>query len=120
MKQNITPEELDELSNKELKHKLAEWIVGKEYEKWSSVMTLNGKITNTDLEDQRMLLSIGQMIEFLSDNRQSKDKTWDLLEITQYADTDEWDVCTKGFPSPNHVELSVALWEKVKEVLEAE
>ena len=114
MKQRITKRQLKELSNDEIL-KLNNFMIGAGYYEDND---LHPTAQANSKRKVGMKLTIGRMIEFLADNRQNKDGTWELIEITQYADSNEWDVCTKGLPTPNYKELADALWEAVKEVLD--
>lgn len=106
MKQNITPEQLNELSDKGIEG-LRKWlskkygydVMNKDHTKWL----------------ESLLLSIGQMIEFLDEN--------DFLELIDYWGANiggyqnKWRVECKDSQF-NDNELCDALWEAVKEVLE--
>lgn len=96
MKQHITKEQLDELNDKE-KEKLRNW--------WFE------HIQRTIRQDFPTLLSIGQMIEFLDDN-----KMWLTIERLN----DGWGLFEDPRGRYDHVELCDALFEVVKEVLEDE
>jgi len=101
MKQNITQEQLDELTTRQRK-KLEDWVFE------NITKTVNKFIP---------LLSIGQMIEFLEDNKEggweiynlpvqiSNDKILGLFVVNNYG---------KYYRRP---ELCDAIWEAVKEVL---
>jgi hypothetical protein len=124
MKQNITVEQLNELSEKG-KEELDKWCIK------------NGHITQEEKELFReispnkpsglLLLSIGQMIEFLDvndfyclnisrqikkDNKKMKKPQWGVFDIGTYFSDN---ITTNGFIK---LELCDALWEAVKEFLE--
>lgn len=91
MKQHITADQLNELSDK-AKEKLREW--------WSS--------------EGKPLLSIGQLIEFLDiyENNFEFEKMHGYWEIRRKLDLDYYQV------KETAQELCDALWQAVKEVLE--
>lgn len=90
MKQTITPEQLDELSEGGL-YKLRDWL--------ESINIIEGLPA-----DRKPLLSIGQMIEFLDGHgAQAQFKLG--IAIAKWSERDEPELCD-------------ALWEAVKEVLE--
>ena len=97
MKQNITPEQWDEITDKQKK-----------------------KLDNYG--DEELYLTIGQMIEFLSEEQDngSKKITWLMLSKGEH----QWYLGTFGNPLEDiegffidTPELCNALWEAVKEVL---
>lgn len=112
MKQNITSEQLNELSEKG-KDRLSEWWTSHYYGKelpenvecsaYDTEAYISSPLCEYGVEP---LLSIGQMIEFLSDH----DRDWHY-EIEQWGLND---VCEM----PDVEELCDSLWEAVKEVLE--
>lgn len=116
MRQHITEEQLNELSDSANK-KLRLWVYKKTYEP--------PEVSN----DESMLLSIGQMIEFLDEKRKT------ILFITKLECGHDNFVWSTGSMScmGNHTqdkteskrlheagkELCDALWEAVKEVLQS-
>lgn len=102
MKQHITEEQLNELSEKG-KERLRKWWKPKEYDLYmneegevSSVWCCEDDVTSTDMP----LLSIGQMIEFLNEYGEIYLGT---VKIITWEPTQE---------------LFDVLWQSVKEVLE--
>lgn len=119
MKQRITKEQLNELTDKEAKV-LAEWCHIKRYGKREIVEWENGEKTEMFFD----LLTIGQMIEFLnSPIDTSKKLQIDILD--EYHDSDEYYHCENQVMSNNvgvfwyGKELCDALWDTVKEVLKS-
>ena len=114
MKQHITIEQLNELSN-EGKEKLRKWCDKKDYIK-ADIMAL---ATNKPMP--LPLLNIGQMIEFLQGN---------LINIETIEQAGEVGECPPlkfmitssidSFDDQESLELCDALWEAVKEVLKRE
>lgn len=108
MKQHITAEQLNQLSDKG-KERLREWEISKNYtfDVWDSVREVK-------VAYEPKLLSIGQMSEFLDDH-------WDgETEIESgggnwYVNHRHWDHKT-GLISEE--ELADALWEACKEILD--
>lgn len=99
MKQNITPKQVEELSEKANK-KLIKWLKKNDY--YYLYATSEGRI-----------LSIGQMIEFLIDNR--------YYIILEQEDLNYKWVLTQNFVEGGYYEnkeLCDVLWEAVKEILE--
>ena len=92
MKQNITPDQLNELSDN----------AARKLHKWANNVESIGLGGN-------MLLSIGQMIEFLDENN-------DIWGIKQ-KENGAWKLEAPLFDF-NNKELCDALWSGVKEVLE--
>ena len=99
MKQHISVEQLNELSDKG-KEKLRKWVLEKRY-----YSTLN-PIRNKELP----LLSIGQMIEFLD----YRVKGWQYTNDPLGKYWTIWSSTDKKFESK---ELADALWEACKKVL---
>lgn len=102
MKQNITTEQIAELTEKE-KQKLSDWIFNR---------------IQPSVEPFVPLLSIGQMIEFL-DNSLPEVKGGDNPNIF-ISEGREWSVVfdlSRARKEYTAVELCDALWEAVKEVL---
>jgi hypothetical protein len=128
MKQRITAEQLNELSQKG-KDKLRDWWRPEEGDWYCHTKkTKQYTILNSNDSDWGMdyyqgdkprkkdlpLLSIGQMIEFLDDNNEkSIFFDWEkYLDVSVYPDGEiAFEITPKGFCD--------ALWEAVKEVLES-
>lgn len=117
MKQNITPEQLNELSDK-MKERLAqycgrhqEWLLAQELDD-STQWTKNVFLP---------LLSIGQMIEFLDEHGMydihnvSRDVRGRVWKIQMKSDQFYGDSNFEGY-----FELCDALWQAVKEILNEE
>ncbi len=104
MKQRITYEQLNELSQPQ-RQKLRKYLLGD----WSEPMKVahTGEMVTAQIPTEDYLLSIGQMIEFLS-SYQTIIISCD--DRTGFPHT--WLAC--GYDRP---ELCDALWEAVKEVL---
>jgi len=113
MKQYITPEQLNELSEKG-----KERLRGRIHQKWqdeAEALEPMVFVTTASPQDRDLLLSIGQMIEFLDEKN--------YLEIIDYGGVNiggyqnKWRVeCENSQISDN--ELCDALWEACKQVLE--
>ena len=109
MKQNITPEQLDELSNK-AKDKLNKWMQDHNYHSYKSVTTIattGETITGYVITP----LSIGQMIEFLENNTK--------YQFYIFRRTLDWKIIHEElqYGKTLNIKLCDALWEAVKEVL---
>lgn len=114
MKQNITIDQLDELSLTE-KEKLDSWSVARGY---TTILTTT-EGTNITLQYDSYL-SIGQMIEFLEDRAE-------INEVYYHRTSPYWIIALtnrsirKGknghWTTKHHHEFCDALWEAVKEVL---
>lgn len=109
MKQYITIDQLNELSEKG-KDNYAEWRTGIKNAKWSLIENI-ARVENV------MGPSIGEMIEFLSKNK-------DNYSFLAPVHGDCWSVITGDLygkelrnKSFNKEELCDALWEAVKEIL---
>jgi len=111
MKQHITPDQLNELSE-EAKKRLREWCNEKHWadldqqKYWLSTYDLGPDIERLFVNHGPLpLLSIGQMIEFLG-----------VPPILCWIEREGWNI---GFTVvENKSDLCDALWEAVKEVLE--
>ena len=100
MKQHITVEQLNKLSEKE-KDRAREWVIQK--------LETNPSWNNVPLNEESLLLSIGQMIEFLLEKNPHRNYWFQC----------QGEVCCWFHPiESKHKELVDALWEAVKEVLE--
>lgn len=112
MKQNITEEQLNELSQKQ-KLNLFTW--------WSSnyhlkpVPESQGKY----LYGNNMLLSIGQMIEFLNEHLKRNMFIYQVYKQTQVPLQTKWKVQNE-INEPSDIELCDTLWKAVKDILEKE
>ena len=122
MKQQINPKQLKELSKKG-KEKLREWCKKKNYcfEWWKGIYTKE-QLKSLPLEFSKSLdknkytdiplLSIGQMIDFLSEN--------DYINLQQFEAITGKSICTQFslFSSYRSSEFCDSLWDVVKTVLE--
>lgn len=118
MKQHITVEQLNELSDKN-KEKLWKWLGVKGYAwrggqtKWRFIC--DGGCDYPECQFQDPLLSIGQMIEFLGDDY------YKIIANDWRNDSFigiEWGTGIDDFKSPKPEELCDILWQAVKERLE--
>lgn len=116
MKQNITLEQLNELTEKQ-KKKLNKWSFEKKY----VTSAVSGVSGSTHLEMKYYsFLSIGQMIEFLADGRDYNhmpDMTIQFKEFSSSSLLDYGLLFRFGNEEKKHGELCDKLWEAVKEVL---
>jgi len=114
MKQHITPKQLNELSEKG-KSKLFVWLTKKGYHDGQCFMcgpdVHAGRRKTVD--KIKPLLSIGQMLEFLSDKNNVK------YPITIHERFLDWKVVSRGSNEvyTKGLELCDALWEAVKDIL---
>lgn len=128
MKQHITVNQLDELSERG-KERLRKWWKPKEGDQFVRYFKLDnsnrqetyyiswndGYEDNINDNDSLPLLSIGQMIEFLEEH--SKEGWENVIGIWENViGIDEYDVCL-DYRNSNQ-EFCDALWEAIKEVLE--
>lgn len=127
MKQHITPEQLNELSEKG-KERLKEWWIKDERSDMFEATIVvahpeyNTPISLSDMADRvgwytdkgcYPLLSSGQMIEFLDEHSKSGHDYWiDKINDWNYDAEIYWIE-----NAPKRLELCDALWEAVKEVL---
>ena len=117
MKQHITVKQLKELSKKG-KEKLMDRFVDADIRLLHSIFPKektqsDRKFLKSTIEEERLLLSIGEMIEFLEEK---------FNGIIKTSDEKQFIVSIKTSPHPikqfYSFELCDALWEAVKEVLE--
>ncbi|KKK49467.1 hypothetical protein LCGC14_3134760 [marine sediment metagenome] len=112
MKQHITTDQLNELSEKG-KEKLLKWWKRNGYRKITGTYADTGKFVYTD-----SLLSIGQMIEFLDDRGFFEDeKTHQVRSISKGKPGMNWQWFLRLNKEFNDYELCDALWSACKEVL---
>lgn len=104
MKQNITVEQLNELSKKQA-DKLLEWVNQKKYYREDS-----REYGGSNYDWTLPALNIGQMIEFLNENFKEE------ISMGQ-PNKQEWCFLSKKGKHSNNKELCDALWQVVKEVL---
>lgn len=138
MKQHITPDQLNELSDKG-KEKLREWwkpVEGDQcIDPYEQIQTTVWCCEDDVEEGSLPLLSIGQMIEFLDESEwiesihapqhgelnkgdlkhKDDDTYWEERDMSNPYN---WQVYTTTVGSWNTKELCDALWEAVKEVIE--
>lgn len=112
MKQHITKKQLNELDRKE-KEKLLDWLLNKNYffiaTNIPAYQKKSAMVEHLDFVGYN--LSIGQMIEFLYENK--------IPVIRINSNPVSWYV-RYGGSQYNNAELVDALWEAVKEVLRDE
>jgi hypothetical protein len=115
MKQHITSDQLNELSEKQLK-KLIAWVKGKRF--LTNYNNTTGTCIDHDYWQGHTLLSIGKMMEFLEESEHfpviSK-SNFMTSEVREWVSGWHLDFNQKEITSD---ELCDALWETVKEVLE--
>ena len=99
MKQTITIKQLNELNEKG-KKKLRKWVEDKDY--WPPPLSKS---------DHQLILSIGQLVEFLDEN-DDYFKTWYRLGKSKISRE------CRSFQWKYDEELCDNLWEAVKEALE--
>ena len=110
MKQKITVEQLNELSDKG-KKKLFKWALKKKYYYYhgpSQSVTPDGAVINKDYEKYCVMdnLSIGQMIEFLVENKWINSDV-EIFTVGELNPTFSW-----------QDNLCDSLWIVMKEILE--
>ncbi len=135
MKQNITPEQLQEL-NEEQKDRLQNWWEPMRGDMVSRHVDHNQLCLGEDdgwlfFECERLrhrseylpLLSIGQMIELLNQKRPvdinflPNEKIWTVMLMTDYSPKGEEGTYWGDGPDWESEELADALWGAVKEIL---
>lgn len=118
MKQNITIDDLNELSNKGRK-RLEKWWMKKEKENnrfpWDGKIKYTGDNKKNRTIYIRPLLMIGEMIEFLDENSYESISSYDFNR-QDFEDVMS-DVC-KALKKNSSDDVVFELWQACKEVLE--
>lgn len=123
MKQNITVEQLNKLSDKG-KERLRKWCLNKNYYEYVDTSMPSDMVkTPSTIIKKPSLLSIGQMIEFLDSEIPNPLGRW---SIDYQINTDpnssaegeqDYMVSFSEIETSNSESLCDALWETIKEVL---
>ena len=142
LKQRITPEQLAELSD-EQRERLRDWwkpqaggfvVINWKQDYIGMFLVIHvypehvlvgGMADEVKFEKDKVLplLSIGQMVELLSQRRPvdisflTNEKTWDVMVLNDYSPKGEEGAYWGDGPDWERDELVDALWEAVKEVL---
>ncbi|HEX8965414.1 MAG TPA: hypothetical protein VF820_03220 [Patescibacteria group bacterium] len=120
MKQHITIEQLNELSEKG-KERLQYWYAASKYPKTVKVKLPEGFTITTYKEElwkrkKLPLLSIGQMIEFLEEKHELRRSHWENTKFIKPSSTTQ--ISWTHESSINSHDICDNLWESAKEELE--